>query len=321
MKGRFAPSPTGHIHMGNIWIAFLAYASTRLQGGSFLIRMEDIDKQRSKKSLGEALLDDLEWLGFSWDEGPRVSISSEDYWQSNRDAYYDRVLQEWQNEEKIYPCFCNRARLHSIASAPHAGEHIPLYDGHCRQLNKEAVAKARLDKHPSYRLRIQDCSITYEDIWQGMQTTSLRAGLDDFVLKRADGMYAYNLAVVLDDAVMGVTEVIRGADLLSSTAQQIYLYQQLGIPFPKYGHAPLLMDREGHRLSKRQAAITVRELRSAGYSQGNIWKYLLRATGLYQGTDDIDLEEAIRLWCQGGLRTSILRQYSLIIPNTLENIV
>lgn len=318
MKGRFAPSPTGYIHMGNIWIAFLAYASTRLQGGSFLIRMEDIDKQRSKKALGEALLDDLEWLGFSWDEGPRVSASDEMYWQSNRDAYYDQVLQEWQEEGKMYPCFCNRARLHSIASAPHAGDHIPLYDGHCRNLSPEAIQEAQARKAPSYRLRIQDSTITYTDMWQGEKRTILRAGVDDFVLKRADGMYAYNLAVVLDDAAMGVTEVIRGADLLDATAQQIYLYKQLNLPLPRYGHAPLLMDVDGHRLSKRQSSITVRELRQAGYSQGSIWKYLLGATGLYGGREALSLDQALALWCQGLLRTSILKAQSITLPKGIE---
>ncbi|MCF0154954.1 MAG: tRNA glutamyl-Q(34) synthetase GluQRS [Veillonella sp.] len=320
MKGRFAPSPTGHIHMGNIWIALLAYISTRLQGGSFLIRMEDIDLQRSKRSLGEELLDDLEWLGFAWDEGPRVSPNGEDYWQSNRYDYYNAVLEEWQEEGRIYPCYCNRARLQSIASAPHLGEHQPLYDGHCRDLSSEERALAALKKAPSYRLRVSDSTLTYQDAWQGPQTYHLRAGLDDFVLKRADGMFAYNLAVVLDDAAMGVTEVIRGADLLEATGQHLYLYKVLGIEPPTYGHAPLLVDGEGHRLSKRQQSITVKELREAGYSPNAIWYHLLSTTGLLGNhnslrsggrTHNWTLAEILKAYSEGTLDLAPLHQSAI----------
>ena len=277
MKGRFAPSPTGYIHLGNVWIALLSYISTRQQKGTYVVRMEDIDLQRSKRELGEALLDDLEWLGFEWDEGPRIGGSESTYWQSERQEYYANILECLALEKLIYPCFCNRARLQSIASAPHVGEVVHRYDGHCRHIDEKEVKMLSAEKDPSLRLSIDSCDIEFTDRWQGVQHIHLEGELDDYVLRRGDGMYAYNLAVVLDDIAMGITEVIRGDDLLDTTGQQIYLYKTLkqclhskNIKVPSYGHAPLLIDSEGHRLSKRQKSITIRELRDNQWSANRI---------------------------------------------------
>ena len=277
MKGRFAPSPTGYIHLGNVWIALLSYISTRQQKGTYVVRMEDIDLQRSKRELGESLLDDLEWLGFEWDEGPRIGGSESTYWQSERQEYYANILECLALEKLIYPCFCNRARLQSIASAPHMGEVVHRYDGHCRHIDEKEVKMLSAEKDPSLRLSIDSCDIEFTDRWQGVQHIHLESDLDDYVLRRSDGMYAYNLAVVLDDIAMGITEVIRGDDLLDTTGQQIYLYKTLkqclhskNIKVPSYGHAPLLIDSEGHRLSKRQKSITIRELRDNQWSANRI---------------------------------------------------
>ena len=277
MKGRFAPSPTGYIHLGNVWIALLSYISTRQQKGTYVVRMEDIDLQRSKRELGEALLDDLEWLGFEWDEGPRIGGSESTYWQSERQEYYANILECLALEKLIYPCFCNRARLQSIASAPHVGEVVHRYDGHCRHIDGKEVKMLSAEKDPSLRLSIDSCDIEFTDRWQGVQHIHLESDLDDYVLRRSDGMYAYNLPVVLDDIAMGITEVIRGDDLLDTTGQQIYLYKTLkqclhskNIKVPSYGHAPLLIDSEGHRLSKRQKSITIRELRDNQWSANRI---------------------------------------------------
>ena len=277
MKGRFAPSPTGYIHLGNVWIALLSYISTRQQKGTYVVRMEDIDLQRSKRELGEALLDDLEWLGFEWDEGPRIGGSESTYWQSERQEYYANILECLALEKLNYPCFCNRARLQSIASAPHVGEVVHRYDGHCRHIDEKEVKMLSAEKDPSLRLSIDSCDIEFTDRWQGVQHIHLEGELDDYVLRRGDGMYAYNLAVVLDDIAMGITEVIRGDDLLDTTGQQIYLYKTLqqclhskNIKVPSYGHAPLLIDSEGHRLSKRQKSITIRELRDNQWSANRI---------------------------------------------------
>ena len=287
MKGRFAPSPTGYIHLGNVWIALLSYISTRQQKGTYVVRMEDIDLQRSKRELGEALLDDLEWLGFEWDEGPRIGGSESTYWQSERQEYYANILECLALEKLIYPCFCNRARLQSIASAPHVGEVVHRYDGHCRHIDEEEVKALFAEKDPSLRLSINSCDIEFTDRWQGVQYIHLEGELDDYVLRRGDGMYAYNLAVVLDDIAMGITEVIRGDDLLDTTGQQIYLYKTLqqclhskNITVPSYGHAPLLIDSEGHRLSKRQKSITIRELRDNQWSANRILGELAIVGGL-----------------------------------------
>ncbi len=280
MKGRFAPSPTGHIHLGNVWIALLAYASVYKQKGSFLLRMEDIDTQRSSRSLGEELLDDLEWLGFTWDEGPRVGGDNGPYWQSERSNIYDSYIEQWKEDNLVYPCFCNRARLQTIAGAWHEGEHKPFYDGLCRNLSLSEREDKKKSKTPSLRLKMETDHYLFTDIWQKEQRMDVRAGADDIVIKRADGMFAYNLAVVLDDYLMGVTEVIRGYDLLSSTAVQQAIYKTLQATVPRYGHAPLLVDSKGIRLSKRQASITIKELRDCGYSPAMVWGHLARETNL-----------------------------------------
>ena len=306
MKGRFAPSPTGYIHLGNVWIALLSYISTRQQKGTYVVRMEDIDLQRSKRELGEALLDDLEWLGFEWDEGPRIGGSESTYWQSERQDYYANVLECLALEKLIYPCFCNRARLQSIASAPHVGEVVHRYDGHCRHIDEKKVKTLSAEKDPSLRLSIDSCEIEFIDRWQGVQHIHLEGELDDYVLRRSDGMYAYNLAVVLDDIAMGITEVIRGDDLLDTTGQQIYLYKTLqqclhskNIKVPSYGHAPLLIDSEGHRLSKRQKSITIRELRDNQWSANRIVGELAIAGGLVKADTlhnrEISISELIEI--------------------------
>ena len=290
MKGRFAPSPTGYIHLGNVWIALLSYISTRQQNGKYVVRMEDIDLQRSKRELGEALLDDLEWLGFEWDEGPRVGGPEVSYWQSERQTYYADILEYLALEKLTYPCFCNRARLQSIASAPHAGEVVHRYDGKCRHLCDFEIQDLRNSKEPSLRLAVNTCDLNFDDRWQGAQHIHLECELDDYILRRGDGMYAYNLAVVLDDIAMGITEVIRGNDLLDTTGQQLYLYNILqqcysykDIEVPKYGHAPLLVDADGNRLSKRQKSITIRELREQQWSASRILGELAAAGGLIDG--------------------------------------
>ena len=306
MKGRFAPSPTGYIHLGNVWIALLSYISTRQQKGTYVVRMEDIDLQRSKRELGEALLDDLEWLGFEWDEGPRIGGSESTYWQSERQDYYANVLECLALEKLIYPCFCNRARLQSIASAPHVGEVVHRYDGHCRHIDEKKVKTLSVEKDPSLRLSIDSCELEFTDRWQGVQHIHLEGELDDYVLRRGDGMYAYNLAVVLDDIAMGITEVIRGDDLLDTTGQQIYLYKTLqqclhskNIKVPSYGHAPLLIDSEGHRLSKRQKSITIRELRDNQWSANRILGELAIAGGLVSANTlnkrEISISELIEI--------------------------
>lgn len=288
MKGRFAPSPTGYIHLGNVWIALLSYLSVRQQNGQFVLRIEDIDKQRSKPELANDLLDDLEWLGFSWDEGPRVNGQGLEYFQSQRYAYYEEILDKFRQDELLYPCFCNRAHLQNISSAPHQGESSHSYDGYCRQLTLLEIQQKLAEKNPSWRFKVSNQSIEFNDLFQGKQQSYLQAGLDDFVVKRADGMFAYNLAVVLDDIAMGITEIIRGRDLLETTPLHIFLYHVLSKPIPLYGHAPLLVDKDNVRLSKRQKAITIKELRELGYTPAQILGYLAVTSGLISSKQTVN---------------------------------
>lgn len=280
MKGRFAPSPTGHLHLGNIWVALLSWLHCKQQNGRYVLRMEDIDTQRSKRELGEAQMDDLEWLGLSWDEGPRVGGPDGPYWQSERTHLYEAVLQQWEGQGQIYPCYCNRARLHSISSAPHGADGIIHYDGHCRHLSDIEKKRLQQQKMPSWRLKVEERSYAFNDLWQGPQKAYIRPAFDDFIVKRADGMFAYNLAVVYDDIHMGVTEVVRGYDLLPAVGDQLWLYEVFGERPPQYGHVPLVVDEKGYRLSKRQKSITIKELSEAGYSAPMILGRLASAAGL-----------------------------------------
>ncbi len=313
MKGRFAPSPTGRMHLGNLWVAILSYLSTRRQKGQFVIRIEDIDRQRSKQEFSELMLDDLEWLGFEWDEGPRVSNNDKQYYQSYRGHYYESQLNEWSSKDIIYPCYCNRSRLQTIMSAPHFGELIPIYDGRCRDAGVKIFNEIAHKKVPSYRLKVKSCLIEYIDFWQGLVSVHIEEGLHDFILKRSDGMYAYHLASVLDDIAMGITEVLRGCDLLEPTVFQIYLYQLLGKKVPVYKHAPLLMDTHGHRLSKRQQSITIQELRQMGYSSHQIIGLLVEKTKLvdsrYVSSSGISLDELLDV----SLDQDVLKKSTVIL--------
>lgn len=311
MKGRFAPSPTGYIHLGNVWIVLLSYLSTKQQNGTYVVRMEDIDLQRSKREYGELLLDDLEWLGFTWDEGPRVGGPEDSYWQSERLHIYDKVLQSLYSKGLIYPCFCNRTRLQSIATAPHRGEVAHHYDGRCRYLSVFDIERLIVKKAPSYRIKVEDEVFQFSDRYQGERCFTLRAGSDDFVLRRSDGMYAYNLAVVVDDIQMGITEVIRGQDLLDTTAQQLYLYTLLNEGFPQYGHAPLLIDREGHRLSKRQQSITIRELKSLQWDPQRIIGELAVLAGVIEqcSAPRVSLKELLEV----SIDTEMLKEPSIMV--------
>lgn len=281
MKGRFAPSPTGYLHLGNIWAAMAAYISVRQQQGTFLLRIEDIDRDRSKALYREAILDDLEWLGFTWDEGPRAGGPDSPYCQQERSAIYETILQRWKWERTIYPCSCNRSRLQEISSAPHGGG-VPVYDGRCREQLDSPFSET--DKKVSWRLAIREnhniCSISFTDRFQGPISVVLKPGIHDFIVKRADGMFAYQLAVAIDDALMGVTEVIRGIDLLYSTPLQLYVMSLLEMKAPIYGHVPLLVDRQGVRLSKRQESISIRELRQSKMTSSAIWTKLCESTGM-----------------------------------------
>ena len=243
--GRFAPSPSGRMHLGNIFTALLAWLSVRSQNGKMILRIEDLDPDRSKKEYIDAIYEDLHWLGLDWDE--------EMPYQSSRDDIYLQYLQKLST----YPCFCSRNELHS-ASAPHASDGRMIYAGTCRNVTQKE--RAALTKKPSWRVRVPNETIEFTDGVFGKMKENMASEWGDFIVRRADGVYAYQLAVVCDDALGGVTEVVRGCDLLGASVPQIWLYRQFGFAVPRFYHVPLLVAPDGRRLSKREKSLDVSSL-------------------------------------------------------------
>ena len=250
--GRFAPSPSGRIHLGNMFCSLLAWLSARQKGGQIVLRIEDLDTARCPRRYAEQMEADLRWLGLDWDTGPGMGGPDEPYYQSERTAVYEAALEKLAGMGLVYPCFCTRAELHA-ASAPHRSDGQVLYAGTCRSLTAAEIAERSARRAPATRLRVPDEVRGFTDGHMGYYEENLERDCGDFLLRRSDGMFAYQLAVVVDDAAMGVTEVVRGADLLDSTPRQLYLYELLGLKAPEFIHLPLLLTAEGRRLSKRNA--------------------------------------------------------------------
>ena len=256
--GRFAPSPSGRIHLGNLLCCLLAWLSARQKGGKVVLRIEDLDTARCKRPYAEQMIDDLQWLGLTWDEGPGVGGPDGPYYQSERTALYEQALEKLERMGLVYPCYCTRAELHA-ASAPHRSDGQAVYPGTCRHLT--AAEREKKTRAPATRLMVPDETWSFTDGHMGHYGENLLHECGDFLLRRSDGMFAYQLAVVVDDAAMGVTEVVRGSDLLSSTPRQLYLYDLLGLKAPEFIHFPLLLAPDGRRLSKRDADAGLDDLR------------------------------------------------------------
>ena len=252
MVGRFAPSPSGRIHLGNILCCLLAWLSVRQQGGQVVLRIEDLDTARCPRRYADQMEEDLRCLGLDWDQGPTVGGPDGPYYQSGRTALYEAALDKLEKMDLVYPCFCTRAELHA-ASAPHREDGQVVYAGTCRHLTAAEAAEKAKRRAPALRLRVPEETWSFTDGHMGPYSEDLARDCGDFLLRRSDGMFAYQLAVVVDDAAMGVTEVVRGADLLDSTPRQLYLYHLLGLTPPKFLHFPLLLASDGRRLSKRDA--------------------------------------------------------------------
>lgn len=329
--GRFAPSPTGRMHLGNVFSSLLAWLSVRSQGGKLVLRIEDLDDRARSGPWDALLMDDLRWLGLDWDEGP--------YYQTDRIDLYADAVRQLDDMGLVYPCFCTRAELHA-ASAPHASDGTPVYAGTCRGLTAAEVAARSKARPPALRLKVPpaqgiassrgpfesdapeskhskteladfgnsmpreltfgDCSergvrgatasrsaaggyagvMHFEDRTYGPQREVLAEECGDFLVRRSDGVYAYQLAVVVDDADMGVNEVVRGCDLLGSTARQMYLQDLLGYAHPSYAHVPLLVAPDGRRLSKRDRDCDMGVLREHFGTPGALLGRLAYVAGL-----------------------------------------
>jgi len=265
--GRFAPSPTGRMHLGNIYTALISWLAAKSAGGRWILRIEDLDPQRSRTEYARLIEDDLHWLGLEWDEGglddrgPHGSYS-----QSGRTHLYEAALAQLRESGLTYPCRCTRADLNA-SSAPHASDGRRIYPGTCRPATVPPFAAADTgtgtgtDLRAATRLYVPDMPVEFTDAVFGPQTVNLARECGDFVLRRADGAWAYQLAVVVDDADMEVNQIVRGADLLASAAQQNYLRQILGLPPVRYAHLPLICNADGRRLSKRDPDLDMAHLR------------------------------------------------------------
>ena len=240
--GRFAPSPSGRMHLGNLWSCLLAWLSARSVGGGMVLRLEDLDPDRCRPEYCDQVMRDLEWLGLDWDNEP--------VYQSRRTGLYAEAFRKLEGQGLIYPCFCTRAeRL--AASAPHRSDGTAVYDGRCGRLSEGQRAELEKIRRPAWRVRVPGEELSFADLLQGRYAENLARDCGDFILRRSDGVYAYQLAVVVDDGAMGVTQVVRGSDLLSSTPRQLWLQDRLALPHPEYGHLPLLLAPDGRRLAKR----------------------------------------------------------------------
>lgn len=266
-RTRFAPSPTGDLHLGGVWTALASWVLARKRGGQCLLRVEDLDPPRVVEGADARIEDDLRWLGFDWDGGAVR--------QSERGAAYQSAIEILAGRGMVYPCDCSRAEIARVASAPHPGEES-VYPGTCRDRDPSRKMK----RPPSLRVRVPDEIVRYEDTIAGPVEQNLERAVGDFVLRRADGVFAYQLAVVVDDAAAGITEVVRGADLIASAPRQIWLMRALGAAPPRYAHVPLVVSRDGMRLEKRNAAATVRTLRGEGVAATRIIGRLAQGLGL-----------------------------------------
>jgi len=291
VRGRFAPSPTGRFHLGNARTALLAWLQVRSVGGALVMRVEDLDPQRSSKQHEQSQLSDLRWLGLDWDEGPDVGGSRGPYRQSERSEHYAVAAAKLDT----FACSCTRRELREATFAPHGSE--PIYPGTCR---------GRLDhggRPTALRWRTPPGTISFRDLVVGPRSQDMRE-IGDFVLRRGDGAWAYQLAVVVDDAAMGIDHVLRGADLVESTPRQIQLQRALGLATPRYAHAPLVVGNDGNKLNKRHGVPDLGHLRADGIEAGVVVAALARSLGLVpQSVGKIAAAELVQMWDESTLRT------------------
>ena len=277
--GRFAPTPSGRMHLGNVFAGMIAWLSVKSRGGEMALRMEDLDTQRTSDELAQILREDLSWLGLTWDRETEP--------QSRRSKVYDGYFEKLREMELLYPCYCTRSQLHSV-NAPHLSDGTYVYTGTCRNLTE--AQRAAFDRDPAWRVKVPDKIWTVEDLMQGTYRENLATDCGDFVVRRADGVYVYQLAVTVDDGEAGVTEVVRGNDLLSSAPRQMYLQELFGFPHPQYGHVPMLLSVDGRRLSKRDKDLDLGVLRQK-MSPEKLLGILAHACGLIEKKEAVSAKE------------------------------
>ena len=277
--GRFAPTPSGRMHLGNVFAALIAWLSVRSKDGEMVLRMEDLDTQRTSEEYARVLRDDLAWLGLTYDRETPA--------QSKRSRVYDEYFQVLEEKGLLYPCYCTRSQLHSV-NAPHLSDGTYVYPGTCRNLTQQQ--RDAFNRLPAWRVKVPDRTWVVEDMAQGRYEEDLSLHCGDFVVRRADGVFVYQLAVTVDDGEAGVTEVVRGMDLLGSAPRQMYLQELFGFAHPSYGHVPMLLAADGRRLSKRDRDLDLGELQKRMSAQ-QLLVQLDFAAGLLERYEPVSAKE------------------------------
>ncbi|MEM7735696.1 MAG: tRNA glutamyl-Q(34) synthetase GluQRS [Deinococcota bacterium] len=296
IRGRFAPSPTGYLHLGNARTALVAWCVAQQAGGQWVMRIEDIDRDRSKAEYLTANLRELRWLGLTWDEGANVGGAYGPYEQHKRTNLYEAALEQLEQHPNIhlFNCYLSRKDLRELASAPHASSSTPVYGPAERELNAHLKeAKQQAGKQPSVRLAMPDKNISFTDELAGHQIVNVAEAMGDIVLKRADGMWAYHLAVVVDDIAMNINQVVRGDDLLTSTAAHLVLYEAFDAVPPSYLHVPLLLDENGERIAKRQGGYTLTALQESDVQPERVLGFLAYSLNLQPHLEPMELAEVL----------------------------
>ena len=287
--GRFAPTPSGRMHLGNAFSCLMAWLAARSAGGGMVLRIEDLDPRARDPEAARLLMDDLVWLGLDWDEGP--------FYQSERGDRYAEAIARLEGMGLTYPCFCTRAELHA-ATAPHARDGTYVYQGTCKSLSVAEVKRRSAPRPPALRLAVPEeddprGDVSFEDVCYGHVREVLSRDCGDFLVRRSDRVVAYQLAVVVDDAAMGVTQVVRGRDLLGSTCRQIYLQRLLGYPQPAYAHVPLLVAIDGRRLSKRDRDLDLGVIRARGMRPEQVVGRLASAVGMAEPGEETSAAQLV----------------------------
>ena len=319
-RGRFAPSPTGGLHLGSALVALVAWLSVRSQGGVYIWRVEEIDGPRVIPGTAEQQMDEAQWLGLDWDEGPDIGGPNVPYFQSERSDEYEAALATLADAGRLFPCMISRKDLRNIASAPHGRHGQPPYPKELRpaDLSEDWFDTYKKSENADAALRflVNDNPVSFNDAVMGALNENVAETTGDFVLKRRDGVYAYQLAVVVDDIDMGITEVVRGADLLDSTARQVQLIEALGGHTPTYAHLPLILNENGDKLSKQDGALTLAVLREANVRPEAIVGWLAHAVGIATASEPIHPHELVRRFVWERARTE-----PIIVSNNLVELL
>lgn len=307
VRGRYAPSPTGELHIGNLRTALVAWLGTRAARGTFTLRVEDLDQPRVIPGAEARILDDLRWLGLDWDEGPDVGGPYGPYRQSERLEIFSAALNRLESMGKLYGCTCSRADLRRLASAPHgATDEGAVYPGTCQAKGftlNDAFNHPSKARAPAVRFHVEPGEVVFTDLIAGPVQQNVAETVGDFVVRRADHIFAYQFAVVVDDAAMHINQVVRGADLLHSTPRQVQLWAALGASPPAYAHVPLVLNDTGERLAKRDQSSCIRELRNEGLEAAQLVGLLGHSLGLLETSAPSSLGKLVDVFDWRKIRT------------------